>query len=179
MIAFDVEGVRFNYCVGGFCVVDGQVLLQRADFEDFWYLPGGRPEPLETSRETLVREIIEELGVEVEVHELLWIVENFFQYNNKSFHELGLYYLITFPSVCSINDLSKTHCGTEPGGIELIYQWFPVNSLDEVRLFPKFLRTSLAKPPSVLEHVVQETETLWCTWRPRRPTSGSGYTPGS
>ena len=34
----------------------------------------------------------EELGVEAVVGPLLWIVENFFDYEGKAWHELGFYY---------------------------------------------------------------------------------------
>ena len=40
----------------------GRILLHRADYEDFWSLPGGRVEMLEDSREALRREMLEELG---------------------------------------------------------------------------------------------------------------------
>ncbi|MET8847666.1 NUDIX domain-containing protein [Amycolatopsis sp. NPDC004625] len=46
-------------------VVDGRVLAARSRGKDRFYLPGGKREPGETDAETLVREIREELGVEI------------------------------------------------------------------------------------------------------------------
>ncbi len=51
----------------------------------------------ETSAETLQREMVEELGVAVEVGRLLWVVENFFDFEKRHWHELGFYYLMTVP----------------------------------------------------------------------------------
>jgi 8-oxo-dGTP pyrophosphatase MutT (NUDIX family) len=46
-------------------VADGRVLAARSRGKDRFYLPGGKREPGETDAETLVREIHEELGVEI------------------------------------------------------------------------------------------------------------------
>ena len=44
---------------------------------------------LENSKDAIVREMQEEIGARVNVHRLLWVVENFFEYNARSFHELN------------------------------------------------------------------------------------------
>ena len=46
-------------------VVDGRVLAARSRGKDKFYLPGGKREPGESDTETLVREIREELDVEI------------------------------------------------------------------------------------------------------------------
>ncbi len=50
--------------------------------DDYWAMPGGRAEIGETSARTIVREMQEELGCEVEVERLLWTVENFYADGN-------------------------------------------------------------------------------------------------
>ncbi|MFD0385095.1 NUDIX domain-containing protein [Streptomyces stramineus] len=44
---------------------DGRVLAARSRGKDAYYLPGGKPEPGETAHEALIREVREELGVEL------------------------------------------------------------------------------------------------------------------
>ncbi|MBB5852898.1 NUDIX domain-containing protein [Amycolatopsis umgeniensis] len=46
-------------------LVDGRVLCARSRGKSLFYLPGGKREPGETDTETLVREIREELAVEI------------------------------------------------------------------------------------------------------------------
>ena len=44
---------------------DGTVLTVRKRGTHAWMLPGGKPEPGETAAECAVREVLEELGVEI------------------------------------------------------------------------------------------------------------------
>ncbi|NUU62165.1 NUDIX hydrolase [Paenibacillus agri] len=46
-------------------IVEGRVLAARSTGKDTYYLPGGKREPGETDEETLVREIEEELSVQI------------------------------------------------------------------------------------------------------------------
>ncbi|MGN9806198.1 NUDIX hydrolase [Micromonospora sp. L32] len=47
-------------------IAHGRILSTRSRGKDVWYLPGGKREPGETDRETLTREIAEELGVVID-----------------------------------------------------------------------------------------------------------------
>jgi 8-oxo-dGTP pyrophosphatase MutT (NUDIX family) len=95
VIGYEMDGGRFSYRVVGVCVHDGHILLHRSDQDDFWSLPGGKGELMETSAETIRREIHEELGCEARVERPLWIVENFFTSGAQKFHEIAFYYQVT------------------------------------------------------------------------------------
>ncbi len=157
MISLDFEpGRRFSYRIVAVCIDDGYVLLHRADYENFWSLPGGRAEILESSRTTVVREMQEELGVTVCVRRVLWVVENFFKFETRQFHELGLYYLIDLPVGSSYLNKTEIYTGLEADVAPLTFKWFPLEHLDDVKLVPTFLTSALRRLPAAMEHVVHE-----------------------
>jgi ADP-ribose pyrophosphatase YjhB (NUDIX family) len=158
LISLDFEqGRRFSYRIVAVCVDDGHVLLHRADYENFWSLPGGRAEILETSTTTVMREMKEELGVTVTVGRLLWVVENFFTFESRRFHELGLYYLVDLPAGSPYLKKEDVYTGLEADLAPLTFRWFPLARLENVKLVPSFLQSSLCRLPPAVEHVVHET----------------------
>jgi ADP-ribose pyrophosphatase YjhB (NUDIX family) len=155
LISLDFDARRrFSYRIVAVVIHEGHVLLHRADFENFWSLPGGRAEILETSHTTLEREMQEELGVTVTVRRLLWVVENFFTFESRRFHELGLYYVVDLPPNSPYLYKTREYAGLEIDVAPLIFQWFPLEMLPNVKLMPSFLRTSLTRLPRSIEHVI-------------------------
>ena len=164
MLTFQQGNMRFNYRIVGVAIHDGRILVHRAEKDDFWALAGGRGEFMETATDTLRREMQEEIGVDVRVERLLWVVENFFPFEGLQFHEIGMYFLMTLPPDCPY--LSQdTFYGQEfasgPDGEQryhLIFQWLPLVGLDKVPLYPEFLRTGLQALPETIQHVVWTDE---------------------
>ena len=153
MISFDVGDKRFNFKASGVAIYNGRILLTSDENVDFWYLPGGRVEVLETTADTLRREMREELGVAVEVDSLLWVVENFFDLQGTPYHELALFYLMSFPDSMDILQKEDIFEGCEPTN-RLLFKWFEINELERFKLYPSFLKSALKNIPKVTEHVV-------------------------
>ena len=153
MLVIKRKGERFTVRAAGVCVRDDYVLLHTADGIDFWALPGGRGEFGEPTAETVRREMVEETGLEVTVGNLLWLMENFFAYEGKAFHELGFYYRMTLPEEFPSPADQPEFYGAEEDK-PLTFCWFPVADLEEVRLFPSYFRQALRELPTSPVHVV-------------------------
>lgn len=152
MLTLDEGLARFTNRIVGIVLDRGRVLLHRTDDMTFWALPGGRAELMEASAETLVREMREEIGVEVKVDRLLWLAENFFHNEGRAHHELGLYFLMHLPPD-SLLRAQSSFLGHE-GDMAVHFEWFPVDTLEDVPLFPSFLRTGLRSIPDHIVHIV-------------------------
>ncbi|MEH7610309.1 hypothetical protein [Gottfriedia acidiceleris] len=72
----------------------------------------------EESHLSLKREIKEELGIEIEIDQMMWTVENFFSYKGNDIHEVGLYYKINSENKLT-NSLNESFYGIE--GDRLIF----------------------------------------------------------
>lgn len=153
MIRFDHDQHRFNFRVVGIALHNNHVLLHQAPGEGFWTLPGGRAELGETTEATLRREMREELDTEIEVVRLLWVVENFFAYDEKQYHELAFYFLMRFaPDSCYVAEPGPFY--SQDAEVELVFQWFrnTPEVLAALPLLPSFLPTELQQLPTTIEH---------------------------
>jgi ADP-ribose pyrophosphatase YjhB (NUDIX family) len=129
------------------------VLLQTEEQLDFWVLPGGRCEMGERTADTVQREMWEETGLEATVGDLLWVMENFYEDEDKAFHEIAFYYQMTLPESLPAPQVQPEFLGAE-GDKPLTFRWFPRAEVGELRLFPTFFRQALRELPTSPVHVV-------------------------
>ena len=148
------DGWRFQPRVAAVIVEQGHVLLQRAIDGDFWVLPGGRLLPLETTEEALVRTMRWELGEQVSVRQLLWLMEYVAVIGGMPTHQHGFYYAVDLAAGSPFLDLRRDHAGEERGHA-LTLRWFPIDALADVALLPAFLRTALSELPADPQHLVE------------------------
>ncbi len=159
MISFVIGDARFVYRVAAVCIQDDHVLIHCFNGDErMWALPGGRVELLEPSADALRREMREEIGVEVTVERLLWVVENFFRWEDgRHAHELGLYYLMTLPPDCPLLNTSRSFERVDEG-LLMHFRWLPLAALEGFPLQPEFLRAHLCRLPLQVEHIVNVDE---------------------
>ncbi|MGG3280099.1 NUDIX hydrolase [Paenibacillus solani] len=144
MITFERDHNKFNFRVAGIAIHNNRILLHTTEKDDFWNLPGGRVEFNESTDQTIIREIKEELDIEVQMNKLLFVNEDFFDYEDKHYHEIGFYYLIDFPEGHEVVKKDGEFKGIEDNG-KLIFKWFSLDELKGLNVYPEILKTELMK----------------------------------
>lgn len=115
-------------CAGALIVQDGRVLLVKRGVEPFkgyWDIPGGFLEAGEHPLDGMLREVREELGLEVRVKQLLGVyVDRYAIENGNEIFTLNHYYIVEPVSseLRAADDVSE-------------FRWFALNELTEQMAF--------------------------------------------
>ncbi|MES5100925.1 NUDIX hydrolase [Agrobacterium sp. BA1120] len=154
MIRLDHKPQLFSFRVAGLVFHDGHLLVNRGTTDRYWALPGGRAEIGESSEETLLREIEEELHVKARIERLLWSAENFFSYGDYQAHELAFYYLIHLEQAFPFHETEIVHRIVD--GVDVEFRWLPatVSALMEHDLRPAFIAERINALPQRHEHLI-------------------------
>ena len=155
-LTFRMDGGTFNYRVGAIIIHKGKILLMHNDEEPYYYTVGGRVHFNETTEETVVREVKEEIGVDLEIDRFLFFQEQFFdgKVTGTHIHELGVYYLMKdSPALDHLECRSVTARGAAE---ELL--WVPVEETGEYYIVPESIAARLRSLPSHPEHIIEIDE---------------------
>lgn len=144
MITFTNEIGRFNFRVAGILIENQKVLVHRLSKDDFYAFPGGRVEMLELTENTVVREMKEELGIDIKVERLLWIGESFFSIEQVKFHELCFYYLINRTGEMTYDGDSFY---VKEGDNSFEFKWIELEKLCDEEVYPVFVRKGIMQLP--------------------------------
>lgn len=95
-VKFKEKEYSFHYRVVGVIVRDNKYLIQNIGGKDYYVLPGGHVRIGESSEDALIREIKEELGIDIFCgnFKLFCYHENIFERNGKIEHWIEQYYLV-------------------------------------------------------------------------------------
>lgn len=142
----------FNHRVAAVIVHNNKLLAQKNVKTNEYYLPGGRINYGESSEDAVVREMQEELGVDISDYRTLWINECFFVDSGARFHEVGIYYLVNLENT-HFNHYESIFELTEGSRVNT-YEWLDINILDDKALYPLFVKTEIKNPDKRLKHII-------------------------
>jgi ADP-ribose pyrophosphatase YjhB (NUDIX family) len=128
-------------------VQDGKLLTlsaRDATGREFFVLPGGGQEPLETVHEALNRECLEEIGVTVRVGALLY-VRDYIAKNHEFAAENPLLHALELMFECSLEPGAQPRMGSVPDDLQTGVAWLPLEELPQLPLYPKVLRGLIAR----------------------------------
>lgn len=148
------EGRHFRVRTAGVAIRRGRVLVNGWDGFRHLALPGGGVEMGETSDAALVREMREELDVDVRIGRLLWVVENLFLLNGVERHEIGFYWEMAFPETAAC--VRRDTFEAMDGGVRMHLAWVPLADLPDVDLVPRFLVEGLRDLPRATRFLVND-----------------------
>lgn len=137
-ILFCTDNYIFSYRTAGILVRDGKVLLQKPAASNDYAFPGGHVAFGETNAETLIREFREEVGADIEVAELKWLEENFFQWGDKPCHQISFSYTVKLADETQIpvngHFISKEYKKSDSNAI--YFHWIPMDEVKNISVYP-------------------------------------------
>ena len=136
-----INNTKFNYRVATLIKNNDKLLLHKSKEDDFYAIPGGRIMIGENSENALKREFQEEIGAKINIKDYLGTVENFFEYNEKKYHEVMIVYESTFDSNSDFYEKEKIIGLEENGKIEFV--WKTIDEIKKLDLRPLFLKESI------------------------------------
>lgn len=139
---------RYGVRVTGLIIRNNQLLSYKVD--DQYHLVGGALTVGESSYKAIIREVKEELGLDCKVCDLMFIVENKFDYQGELHHMIEFHYKI---------DISGETPDYILDGEPYKCEWLPLDSLHLFDLRPKFLKTELPKWNGGIHHITISLDT--------------------
>ena len=126
-------------------VRDDRILLLRklgySDGERF-ALPGGGQDPGETLRQALLRECQEEIGTQVQVHDLIHVADYF---KVRDTDPPSTRHLVEFLFRCEVPDNYAPVNGEHPDKHQVEVVWARLDALPDMPLFPRSLAVFLGQ----------------------------------
>lgn len=133
-----IDNVKFNYRAGLLIEKGNKVLVECNPAIDFVTLPGGRVQTLESSMDALKREIKEEMNIELDSERIKMraLIENFFEMDEKKYHEL--YFLYKLKVTSKDTEFKKNMKNIDSKAS--YYKWVKKEDLEKENLLPVVLR---------------------------------------
>ena len=150
-ILFDHGNARFSYRISALIVQNGRVLLQcPVGTSDFAFI-GGHVAFGETAKDTLIREIREEIQTDATIGELAAVGEVFIDWGRcadgspRHCHQIGLYFRAAVDE-SQLPAADRFFGYDEAGGekFSIEYIWVPLEELDKLTVYP----------PEVAQHIL-------------------------
>ena len=110
-----------------------------------YYTIGGAIQVNEITEDAVVREVREELGVRAQAGQLAFVVENRFEQDGVSYHNIEFHYLVDLLEDAPLTmqeDEKMQPC-----------EWIDLDKLEDIQLVPAFLKTALPTWNGRLRHI--------------------------
>lgn len=143
-----------NIRVGAIIMKDGKLLMVGNERANYLYTVGGRIKFGETAEEAIVREILEETGVKMEIDRLGFVHENYFYGDaptnlGKLIYEISFYFYMKVPS--DFTPISESF--TEDNSKEHL-RWVELD--EDIKMYPEFFRAELKNSTDNVKYFITD-----------------------
>ena len=154
-VLFKNDNFVFSYRVGGILTHKGKILLQRPKNDDYAII-GGHVAAMETSMETLKRELEEEIHAKIAIDNLLAIGEICFPWGNRTCHQICLYYNVHLvDDSIPLDGVFHGYDELDNERIDLDFYWVSLDELKKgVKVYPLELLPYILEPRKEIVHFV-------------------------
>ena len=149
---FTTEEYTCDLRVAAVLVKDNKILVQRDKDGREYALPGGHVKIGETLEAGLIRETMEEMGVQIECKKLLWSEECFWERNGRQAHNISFYYLIQLCDGYEIPDTGEFV--SQKDNCNVVIGWMPIEQIQNVTIYPEFLKEEIYYLEGSMKHFV-------------------------
>lgn len=114
-----------------------KILLFKSSNRDFYMLPGGKVNELESSEDALKREVKEETGLEISIIDFKCFSECVVTDKEMTYQQVEAIYEASYNDEINNDEFN----GLE--GNWILFKWFNINDLDNVLIEPKEIKDML------------------------------------
>ncbi|MGT2800259.1 NUDIX hydrolase [Streptococcus marmotae] len=143
------NGKTFGIRAAALILKNQKLFLSYREDTQKYYTIGGAIQVGESTEAAVVREVKEELGIDVAVKQLAFIVENEFTVVDKkepvNFHNIEFHYIVE-----PLGNLPSQMIEEEWGSP---CYWIDVNNLVNIDVVPAFLKTALPSWSGAIDHI--------------------------
>ena len=152
-ITVNVDDYLLNVRTSGILIHNNKILLHKNINEEHYALLGGRVAIGENSEEALRREIMEELGKEIEITGYITTIENLFEMKSSKYYEILFVHNIEFKDEEDKKILETMY--NKEGKEYLRYEWVDIDELDKYNLKPKSM-IKILKEKQYPAHIIND-----------------------
>ena len=152
-LTLDVEDYKLNIRSAGVIIHNNKILTHKNVNKNHYSLPGGRVEIGENSEETVIRELHEELEKDIVITGYVATIENFFEMENKKYHEIYFVHKVEFAKAEDQNIDYTLH--NKEGKEYLKYEWIDLSEIDKYNILPACLKDIL-KMKQFPTHIIND-----------------------
>lgn len=114
-----------------------KILLFKSSNRDFYMLPGGKVNELESSEDALKREVQEETGLEINIIDFKCFSECVVTDKEMTYQQVEVIYEASYNDEINNDEFN----GLE--GNWILFKWFNINNLDNILIEPKGIKDIL------------------------------------